>query len=36
MARKPKTIDNIMAKFTVKMLPFIEEDPNYEGINENM
>ena len=36
MACKPKTINKIAAKFTVKTLPFIERDPNYEGINKNM
>ena len=36
MACNPKTIEKIMGKVTVKMLPFIKKKPNYERINEMM
>ena len=36
MAHKPKTIDKIMSKFTVKTLSVIKGDPKYEGINKIM
>ena len=36
MARNPKTTDNIMYNFNVKMLPTIRRDPDYKGINKIM
>ena len=36
MICKLKTINKIFSKLTVKALPMIEGEPNYEGINEIM
>ena len=36
MKCKPKMINKIAAKFTVKTLPKIKLDPNYEAINKIM
>ena len=36
VVHKPKTIDEIMAKFTIKRLPLIKGEPDYEGIYEIM
>ena len=36
LAHNPKSIDEIMAKFTIKTLPSIELYPNYKSINEIM
>ena len=36
MTRKAKTIDKIVAKFTIEKLPNFEEDPKYKAINGMM
>ena len=36
MVPKPITINNIVAKFTVKTLPNIKGGTNYKAINKNM